>query len=403
VYIATDATLDMDATNINADPLFVSSEGFDYFLSQTAAGQPSNSPCVDAGSDTAVNLGLDQRTTRTDLAPDSGIVDMGYHASRPFWITDVYWDQGNTSVVVEFNSLSGIDYVVETVDTPVTGYAEELAWSNWLNVSATSCTTTVVDDFSTRPLVGAFRFYRVRRADTASLARQTVGVFQLKLTSTPETKFISTPLIPDPDHASVREIFGEDPLGGDPSLVQIPRDGLQIRDLNEEKRTYNTMLFSLQMLIWQVVAGDEFNIEAGVGYELLMGSGPNENYKLRFTGYVPETDMEVPMTKCWTYVAPRWFAYPMPGSIGLADLGIEDAVTPWYSLNQVRLLFPNTSTWITYRYNEAYDYWYEETEPGVPVNPTISCGMGVEFLRFGPPDDEDVLVCERWYEHPPND
>jgi len=51
----------------------------DYHLSQKAAGQAVNSPCVDAGSDTAVNLGMDQFTTRTDKVPDEGIVDMGYH------------------------------------------------------------------------------------------------------------------------------------------------------------------------------------------------------------------------------------------------------------------------------------------------------------------------------------
>ena len=34
---------------------------------------------MDAGSDTAANLGLDQQTTRTDLVADTGIVDIGYH------------------------------------------------------------------------------------------------------------------------------------------------------------------------------------------------------------------------------------------------------------------------------------------------------------------------------------
>jgi hypothetical protein len=65
--------------NIDADPLFVGGFLGDYYLSQTAAGQPVDSPCVDAGSDTAENLGLDTRTTRTDQVGDTGIVDMGYH------------------------------------------------------------------------------------------------------------------------------------------------------------------------------------------------------------------------------------------------------------------------------------------------------------------------------------
>ncbi|UCD76269.1 MAG: hypothetical protein JSV91_04960, partial [Phycisphaerales bacterium] len=65
--------------NIDADPLFVTGPLGEYYLSQTAAGQPAESPCLDAGSDTAENLGLDTLTTRTDQASDSGIVDMGYH------------------------------------------------------------------------------------------------------------------------------------------------------------------------------------------------------------------------------------------------------------------------------------------------------------------------------------
>ena len=66
--------------NIDEDPLFVADGPLgDYYLSQTAAGQEQDSPCVDAGSDTAENLGLNTRTTRTDQVPDSGIVDMGYH------------------------------------------------------------------------------------------------------------------------------------------------------------------------------------------------------------------------------------------------------------------------------------------------------------------------------------
>jgi predicted outer membrane repeat protein len=51
----------------------------DYHLSQIAAGQMMNSPCVDAGSNSSTNIGLDKYTTRTDNVPDQGIVDMGYH------------------------------------------------------------------------------------------------------------------------------------------------------------------------------------------------------------------------------------------------------------------------------------------------------------------------------------
>ena len=68
--------------NISADPLFVTGPFGDYYLSQIAAGQSQNSPCVDAGSDFASALGMDRYTTRTDDAFDAfdtDKVDMGYH------------------------------------------------------------------------------------------------------------------------------------------------------------------------------------------------------------------------------------------------------------------------------------------------------------------------------------
>ncbi|MBN1593050.1 MAG: right-handed parallel beta-helix repeat-containing protein, partial [Candidatus Coatesbacteria bacterium] len=61
--------------NMDCDPLFVSG----YYLSETGAGQESDSPCINRGDDTAENLDLDDRTTRTDGVDDTGMVDMGYH------------------------------------------------------------------------------------------------------------------------------------------------------------------------------------------------------------------------------------------------------------------------------------------------------------------------------------
>jgi hypothetical protein len=80
VYTENDPNLDWDEnSNIDADPCFVPGRLGDYYLSQTAAGQETNSLCVDAGSDTAANLGVDIFTTRTDQVVDAGTVDMGYH------------------------------------------------------------------------------------------------------------------------------------------------------------------------------------------------------------------------------------------------------------------------------------------------------------------------------------
>jgi len=68
--------------NIDADPLFVAGPSVDYYLSQIAAGQTSDSPCVDAGSDAAEKFNMDMFGTRTDGVRDESMVDMGYHYSR---------------------------------------------------------------------------------------------------------------------------------------------------------------------------------------------------------------------------------------------------------------------------------------------------------------------------------
>ena len=81
---APEATLFWDESNIGGDlvndnPLFVTGQLGDYYLSQVVAGEGANSPCVDAGSDTAAKLGLKNKTTRIDKRGDTGTVDMGYH------------------------------------------------------------------------------------------------------------------------------------------------------------------------------------------------------------------------------------------------------------------------------------------------------------------------------------
>jgi hypothetical protein len=70
-----------DAGSISLNPRFVSNTAY---LSHTGAGQPYNSPCVDAGdSDIGQNPLLVGLTTRTDNIPDTGVVDMGYHYRPP--------------------------------------------------------------------------------------------------------------------------------------------------------------------------------------------------------------------------------------------------------------------------------------------------------------------------------
>jgi len=68
-----------DPSNISVDPLFVEGPLGYHYLSQTAAGQASDSPCKDAGDGLAADYGLENRFTRSDQVIDSSTVDMGFH------------------------------------------------------------------------------------------------------------------------------------------------------------------------------------------------------------------------------------------------------------------------------------------------------------------------------------
>jgi len=62
--------------NISAEPMFVPGPLGDYYLHP-------DSPCIDAGSQSADEAGLADRTTRGDGVPDTGTVDMGFHYPVP--------------------------------------------------------------------------------------------------------------------------------------------------------------------------------------------------------------------------------------------------------------------------------------------------------------------------------
>jgi len=75
------------ANSISADPVFVNSGNGDYFLDQDI------SPCIDAGSQTAFNAGLNNYTTSSELVLDGDQVDIGYHYNPDdFNQTNVYDD-----------------------------------------------------------------------------------------------------------------------------------------------------------------------------------------------------------------------------------------------------------------------------------------------------------------------
>ncbi|HPQ40269.1 MAG TPA: right-handed parallel beta-helix repeat-containing protein [bacterium] len=76
------------AGNIDADPIFRVGPQGDYYLGGTGTLDPN--PCTDAGDRPAEEVCwtvagdmvcLDEFTTRTDLAVDQGVVDLGYHTA----------------------------------------------------------------------------------------------------------------------------------------------------------------------------------------------------------------------------------------------------------------------------------------------------------------------------------
>lgn len=65
--------------NISEDPLLTE----DCFLWHIQAGQPGDSPCIDAGEAASSLWGLEFTWTRTDSVPDSAMVDLGFHHGPP--------------------------------------------------------------------------------------------------------------------------------------------------------------------------------------------------------------------------------------------------------------------------------------------------------------------------------
>lgn len=79
VYVDALSVLIWGPGMIDEDPLFVTGPEGDYYLSQIAAGQLYDSPCVDAGDQPSMNHAMHVCWTRTDEVGDAGIVDMGFH------------------------------------------------------------------------------------------------------------------------------------------------------------------------------------------------------------------------------------------------------------------------------------------------------------------------------------
>ncbi len=123
IPVPVEGSLTWGVGMIETDPLFEIGPGGDYYLAQTAAGQLSDSPCINTGSDLSANtcytveshpICLSDLVTRTDIVTDSGTVDMGFHYAASQYPTPTVpapipaTDPGGLSMLILiFSSLLG--------------------------------------------------------------------------------------------------------------------------------------------------------------------------------------------------------------------------------------------------------------------------------------------------------
>jgi hypothetical protein len=133
--------------NFNKEPLFVNGALGGYYLSQITAGQGSNSPAFDSGLGTAVSLGLNTYTTRTDNVGDAGQVDRGYHYRKSaevgtFQLTvSVVGGRGGSVAPASGTYYAGT--IVTLTATPNPGWVVK-AWTGTDNDASTNLTNSVV-------------------------------------------------------------------------------------------------------------------------------------------------------------------------------------------------------------------------------------------------------------------
>ncbi|MDD4351567.1 MAG: right-handed parallel beta-helix repeat-containing protein [Candidatus Gracilibacteria bacterium] len=125
--------------DIFTDPLFVAAENYDFHLSHVEAGQVSTSAAFDAGSATAVSLGLNTTTSRSDSYPDLGTVDLGYHYlgnTTPVVTLDNDFDRWNRGeLTINYNLIDEEAATLNISQTASTGIEYSTDGSNWYDAT----------------------------------------------------------------------------------------------------------------------------------------------------------------------------------------------------------------------------------------------------------------------------
>jgi len=232
--------------NIDADPRFVTGAQGDYYLSQTAAGQSVQSPCVDAGdpADPAPD-----GTTRTDGVPDAGRVDLGYHYRiAPPDTRIVSGPSGTVFCPVLTFTYTGEDDVDPLSALRFSHRLDSGAWSAW---SATDMATYT-------DLGEGVHHFEVRCRDSAGNVDPTPA----------ESTFIIEPWTPLAGLAGLA--VGPGPGPGNPPLV---------RTSSAQWLAYGVMRYGVNLACG--------NIDGSGFDEVLTGPGPGPQFGPQVRAFTP--------------------------------------------------------------------------------------------------------------------
>jgi parallel beta-helix repeat protein len=203
---------------ISVDPRYVDPDGADgllggtdweddsYHLSQLAAGQQVNSPCLDRGAGPAAGSQTDG-STATDNFPDEGIVDLGFHYAIFRSTLQVFSISSVSTAIAKSGGVLKTTYTISGQFTLGAG-------SNGINPVAER-TRVEVDTYSeTLPLGSCGR----PSAGTYNCGAPSPGITSLKIKFTSSTsgtfdlivKLVPTPSNPLPPNVRLRLFIGDD-------------------------------------------------------------------------------------------------------------------------------------------------------------------------------------------------